>query len=44
MLAVWYRRDPTELEAELGVPDQSPATDSDPWDSTASIFGAPAAR
>jgi hypothetical protein len=43
-LAVWYRRDPTELEAELGVPDQSPATDSDPWDSTASIFGAPAAR
>lgn len=43
-LAVWYRRDPTELEAELGVPDESPATESDPWDSTASILDAPDGR
>ena len=43
-LAVWYRRDPTELEAELGVPDESPATESDPWASTASIFDAPDGR
>lgn len=43
-LAVWYRRDPSELEAELGLPDDLPATETDPWDSTAPIFGAPASR
>ena len=34
----------TELEAELGVPAESPAAESDPWDSTASIFDAPDGR